>query len=724
MGHRVDRLAEHLRSSPGAERPLAGRVGGALWLIAAVATLALPLFPHVDAPMFGWTAALALASATWGVLAIFVIDWRTAPGWWLPTANAAAIVVIGAMTSLTGGVDSPTRLYAFFALVYAASFLAVPQAIGLIISCALVWALPVATDRGLGAALGELTLTLPIFGIVGIVLLAGRQLLTAMRDAAERLSEEHHALRTLATAVAAGNDPEAVYRHAAEQAVKLLGADAGGIIRFDPDDAMAVVGVYSHDGALPRPDVSVPLDPASPTAELRRGNCALRIDDHSTRTDDHSRALSALGYKAWAGSPVRVRGRLWGAISVMAIDSSTLRADAEVHLAEFAELVGMAVANTEEAARLAADATTDPLTGLANHRRFQERLRAELARAARHDRTLALALVDIDHFKAVNDAGGHAVGDEVLCAVAEHLREHLRGEDVLARIGGDEFALLLPESDAASAAAALERARQTVERAPLRAGARVTISVGICDLTHARDAESLARFADGALYWSKEHGRNRVSTYDPGTIVELSAAERLGELQRSQALVGIRALARAIDARDPSTSRHSERVAELAARLAEARGWAPARVALLHEAALVHDVGKIGIPDAILLKPARLTPEEYEVIKQHADLGARIVEDVLGPEQVDWIRAHHERPDGRGYPRGLVAAQLSEGAGLLAAADAFDVMVSARPYSAERPPEDALAECHELAGAQFTHEAVEALERIYGGAGVELRDAA
>src|SRR5689334_8696592 len=135
----------------------------------------------------------------------------------------------------------------------------------------------------------------------------------------------------------------------------------------------------------------------------------------------------------------------------------------------------MAVANTEETARLEADATTDTLTGLANHRAFQERLRAEALRASRHDRSVALALVDVDHFKAVNDAGGHAVGDQVLRAVAGHLREHLRAEDLLARVGGDEFAVLLPEADAVAAAAALERARRAIEHAPFAGGAHLTI---------------------------------------------------------------------------------------------------------------------------------------------------------------------------------------------------------------------------------------------------------
>jgi diguanylate cyclase (GGDEF)-like protein/putative nucleotidyltransferase with HDIG domain len=723
MGDRVDRLAAKLRSTPDAETALAGRVGGALWLIAAVATITLPLFPQVTTPLVPWPLIWTAGALVWGFSSIALIDWPRAPGWALPTASAVAVAVIGGITELTGGADSPARLYIFFALVYAACFLSARQAASLVVTCALVWTLPVLEERGTASALGELAMALPIFCVTGFVLVTGRRLLTAMRVGADRLSEEHHALRSIATAVAAGQPPERVCTLAAEQAARLLGAEGAGIMRFDPDDHVTLVGTWQANGSAPPPGTRYPVVAGSEVAAIRGTGRSQRVDDNLGGDNHHSKILERQGFGTWVGTPVHVRGRLWGGICVTGVEPFSLPADAEDHLSEFAELVGMAIANTEEVARLNADATTDPLTGLDNHRAFQERLRAELARAQRHGRPVALALVDVDHFKAVNDAGGHGLGDEVLRAVAQHLREHLRAGDALARVGGDEFAILLPEVDATAAAAALERARRTVERAPFAGGAHVTISVGVSDVGHAADAEALTRYADGALYWSKEHGRNRVSAYDPQTIRELSAVERLNQLQRSQALVGIRALARAIDARDPSTSEHSERVAKLAARLAEQRGWSPERVALLHEAALVHDVGKIGIPDAILLKPGRLTREEYDVIKTHAELSARIVEDVLVAEQVDWILSHHERPDGRGYPRGIEGACLTEGAGLLAAADAFDVIVSARPYSPGRSIDEALRECHALVGEQFTAEAVAALEGIYGPA-LALRDAA
>jgi len=168
-------------------------------------------------------------------------------------------------------------------------------------------------------------------------------------------------------------------------------------------------------------------------------------------------------------------------------------------------------------------------------------------------------------------------------------------------------------------------------------------------------------------------------------------------------------LARGIDAKDPATRRHSERVAELAGRLAAAAGWPPARVGLLREAALVHDVGKIGIPDAILLKSAPLLPEEVTVVREHAALGAKMVEDVLSDEQVAWVGAHHERCDGRGYPAGLHGAEIPDGAALLAVADAWDVMTASRSYSLPVAPDIAMRECAEGAGTQFAPAAVDAL---------------
>jgi diguanylate cyclase (GGDEF)-like protein len=378
-------------------------------------------------------------------------------------------------------------------------------------------------------------------------------------------------------------------------------------------------------------------------------------------------------------------------------------------------------------ARAEAMAATDALTGLLNHRAFHDRLGEEVSRSRRTGEPLGLVLVDVDHFKGVNDTFGHQSGDVVLREVARRLAACTRAEDVLGRVGGEEFAWLLPGADDLAAWEAAERARQVVRATPVPPAGLVTVSAGVTDLRHAGTAADLMRLGDGALYWAKDHGRDTVVRYSVQVVTAMSAAERATQLGRAQSLNAMRVLARAVDAKDPYTLAHSERVAEMAIRLATAMRWGGERMVALHEAALVHDVGKIGVPDGILLKDGRLTPAESAQVREHAALGARILADVLTDEQVRWVRAHHERWDGRGYPDGLAGEGLPDGARLLAVADAWDAMTSDRPYRAALSRDEALGRLRDGAGTQFAPEAVDAmllldeagvLDAVAGAAGV------
>lgn len=357
----------------------------------------------------------------------------------------------------------------------------------------------------------------------------------------------------------------------------------------------------------------------------------------------------------------------------------------------------------------AVEADADPLTGLANHRAFQERLVTEVERAQRYSRPLALACIDVDGFKNVNDQFGHQSGDQALTQVAARLVTTARATDLTARMGGDEFAILLPETTAEEAEEVARRAHELIRVDLAGPAPSITVSIGICDLEYASSAEELLRFADGALYWAKEHGRDAVWRYAPEVVTDLSQHDRAARLAHNQELAGIRALARAVDAKDHSTQLHSDRVASLVRRMAVALNWPAARAEALHEAALIHDVGKIGVPDHLLFKPGPLTPDEYDLVKTHAPLGAQIAGEVLSNEQIGWLRSHHERFDGTGYPDGLAGENVPDGARLLALADSWDVMTSERPYSSAMQPTEALEECRRCVGTQFFAEPVEIL---------------
>jgi HD-GYP domain-containing protein (c-di-GMP phosphodiesterase class II) len=268
---------------------------------------------------------------------------------------------------------------------------------------------------------------------------------------------------------------------------------------------------------------------------------------------------------------------------------------------------------------------------------------------------------------------------------------------------------VLPETTSAAAEVVARRAHELIRVDLAGPGPSITVSIGICDLAHASTAMQLVRNADRALYWAKNHGCDAVWRYNPEAVDDLSDVERTALLARNQALGGLRALARAVDATGRFSDLHSERVASLASRLAAVLEWPADRALALHETALIHDVGKLALPDAILLKAGRLTPNEYDIVKTHSALGAQIASKVLSDEQTAWLRAHHERFDGGGYPDGLAGEDIPDGARLLALADSWDVMTSERPYAPAMRPTEALRECARCAGGQFFPQLVDIL---------------
>lgn len=523
-----------------------------------------------------------------------------------------------------------------------------------------------------------------------------------LEETARREIAELDALRQVATEVAAAASPEAIAQLVAGHVVGVTGLRVGLVIRFDGDEARVVgatgPGTSCGQSWIPRP--------AGPLATVRRtGETAI------------GEAPDLRGRLApWMAAPVNVGGVVWGAITVIAAKADERTAD---HLMSFAHLFGIAIENAEQHRRLAEQAARDPLTGLYNHRIFHESLGRSLAVAQRDGQPLSLILFDIDYFKQVNDTHGHGVGDAVLRELSQRLRGLVRNGDTIARVGGEEFGWIVANSSGKEALAAGERLRRAVSAHAFPSAGRLSVSVGICDRRQASTAEELHTFADGALYWAKEHGRDRCILYSPAVVASLSVREEAERQRHAQAMASVRALARAVDAKDSSTHRHSERVARNACRLAQIAGWSEGEVERLREAGVLHDVGKIGISDDILMKTSELTDEELAIVRGHPELGAAIASGLLDDEQLSWIRGHHERWDGTGYPSGLGAAEIPIGGRLLALSDALDAMLHDRSYRARMSIEDAMAEIRRERGRQFAPEAVDLLERLIEAEGLE-----
>jgi diguanylate cyclase (GGDEF)-like protein/putative nucleotidyltransferase with HDIG domain len=702
------------------ERALAARIGGLLWLGFAATLLLTPLVPGTrlqEVWLVGVVAAVAVAG---GVAVLALVRRQRAPALVAHLSAILAVVAVAAVAPLTGGAASPADEYLWFVIAYAGFFFTARQAAGYWLGCSLVHALPLLYDGGAVQAnlVRELLVVVPTYAIVCALLVAGRDLLTglsvraaALEHEQRRLAEEHSSLGRVATAVAAGSPPQAIFTLVSSEAGRLLAADGAGIARYVDDRRVQVMGNWSPTGqARTEPGQFVALQPDDELVRLRTAGKPIRVDHYG---ESASSVAHALGYRSFVAAPVHAGNALWGVLAVTARRPGAFPRGAEDRLREYAELMATAVANAEDRARLHSHAGIDPLTDLPNARAFRAALEDEVSRARRHARPLTVAVVDVDRFRALTDRVGDDEGDATLVEIASLLRAAVRDEDLIARLGADQFGLAFVESDRVTALRAAERARDLVRSTPLRHGKRVTVSIGLCDLDAAGTPDELLQRADAALFWSKQHGRDRSWLYDRSVVGDVAGHARRYEVDRERGLAGLRALARAIDAKDPATQEHSERVAALAGRLAAVRGWDKECVERLREAAILHDVGKIGVPDAALLKAGPLDEAETALMREHAALGARIVGDALDERQVAWIAAHHERPDGTGYPIGLRGDEIPEGATLLALADAWDSMACDRVYRARRPIEEALAECRALAGRQFTPAAVDALETLY-----------
>jgi diguanylate cyclase (GGDEF)-like protein/putative nucleotidyltransferase with HDIG domain len=361
-------------------------------------------------------------------------------------------------------------------------------------------------------------------------------------------------------------------------------------------------------------------------------------------------------------------------------------------------------------ARLYESARSDPLTGLSNRRGFREVLDLELARARRRDGRLTVIVGDLDRFEQVNARCGRQVGDLTLQRVAQLLARGKRDIDALARVGGEEFALVLPDTDHHGAYVIAERLRCELRDELRSAAAPVTVSFGVASYPrNGQTAAALLRAADEAVQAAKSNGCDRTMLHS----VAMRGAPQLdgdaGDITAERLLAVMLDLAEAVDLRFSGTARHSETVGRYAEMMARELGLSEQRTARVRLAGMLHDIGKVSVPDSILQKPARLSEAELEVIRRHPELGAQMLDHPSLADIRQWVGAHHEQPDGRGYPKGLRGEAIPMEARILAVADAYEAMTSDRAYRSSLDHAAARAELERCAGAQFDARVVQAL---------------
>ncbi len=450
--------------------------------------------------------------------------------------------------------------------------------------------------------------------------------------------------------------------------------------------------------------------------------------------------------------PINCADNLLGVLYAESSEPSDFREEEIQLLRTLADLFAGALQNAVTFQKAQEQAITDGLTGVKTHRFLMEALSAEWKRSTRAGRPFALVLMDLDRFKFVNDFYGHLEGDVVLQRVGLILEQNCRRSDVVARYGGDEFVILMPETNIEQARQIAGKLRSWVASDPLLRDKNITASFGIaCFPTHGSTPQELIQVADASMYLSKHQGGNAVFTAErraPGAskkwkrdVLEaylgvmlhrqfstgpeafdeiyrrieqfsqsLNDQNRAGSFERLPTAIVemMTSLANAVDAKDQYTHGHSKKVSTYAAMIAQAAGLKPIEVEEVRLAGLLHDVGKVGIPEDILNKAGPLDADEWETMKSHTILGWKILDPLLALSNVrEMVKHHHEFFDGSGYPDQLDRQRIPLGARIIGVADAYDTITSPRVYKKARAAEPALAEIQRCAGAQFDPELVE-----------------
>jgi diguanylate cyclase (GGDEF)-like protein len=496
-----------------------------------------------------------------------------------------------------------------------------------------------------------------------------------------------------------------IFEAFAQELKKVVDIDWATIALIDGDE-LYFLALSSTIGSAWQPKERVPLEGTAAELACREKQAVYEPDlkrHHKFWTwESHvKQGISSVVYL-----PLSVTGRVIGTL-ILASRKPNAYSRSQIRLLERVALqIAAPIENAQLYARAEQKSRIDELTGLFNRRHFEERLKEEVARHSRYGDPFCILMLDLDNFKTYNDVYGHPAGDNLLGQLGGIIKSSVRDADQAFRYGGDEFVVILPQTARDDAYVVAERVRGQIADQMEKKSITVTCSIGLA--SYPADgviAGELVNGADTALYYAKWTGGNRIYFSSKAASEPLDDGRIHG---KRNGLSAVYALVSVVEARDPYVYGHSRRVNTYAVALAEALGLSPDEVSRVSTAALLHDIGKIGIPDEVLNKKEKLSRENWETIKAHPRLGTNIVSNI--PQLVgcaDSILHHHERWDGRGYPEGLKGEQIPLESRILAIADSFEAMSSARPYRPALSREDVLLELRNGAGSQFDPNLVE-----------------
>jgi diguanylate cyclase (GGDEF)-like protein/putative nucleotidyltransferase with HDIG domain len=528
------------------------------------------------------------------------------------------------------------------------------------------------------------------------------------RERLREQDEEVTLINRLTAIITSSVSIEMIFEGFAQELKKVVDVDWATIALIDGSE-LYFLALSSIIGSVVQAGETIPLEGTSTECACRERRAIYEADLKRHHRFWTGEIHLKQGVRSAVSLPLVVTDRNIGSLMLASRKPSAYSSRQIKLLEKVALQIAAPIENAQLYAQLEQKSRIDGLTGLFNRRHFEERLNEEVSRHSRYGDVFSIFMIDLDNFKAYNDTYGHPAGDILLGQTGKIIKSSVRNVDHAFRYGGDEFVVILPQTAGDDAYVVAERVRGQVAGEMEKKAIAVTCSIGLASYpTDGAVANELIDAADTALYHAKRSGGNRIFLSSKILSEPLDDGGISGIGTRRDSLSAVYALVSTVEARDPYTYGHSKKVNTYAVALAEAIGLSPDEVSKLSTAALLHDIGKIGIPDNVLNKKGKLNGENWEAIKAHPRLGANIVSSI--PDLVPCassILHHHERWDGSGYPEGLKGEEIPLGARILAIADSFEAMTSARPYRPAWSLEEVVKELRQGAGTQFDPKLVE-----------------